>query len=112
MSEPVYFVVERVHGRLCPALIYDRLPRKGGPQVYSKRVDDQPHLAGRMLFDLFDEYNREGGKLSDAPRPIQCPTVFLSPRHDHPAVAEQEHREAQAITREAIGPSPIWPTKR
>lgn len=77
MSEPVYFVVERVNGRLCPALIYTRMPGKFSGKhaaenglFYSKRVDDQPHLAGRSLVNLFEIWKANSGKLPDAPRAI------------------------------------------
>jgi hypothetical protein len=75
MSEPVYFLVERVHGRNCSALVYDQLPRKyqindvakkrAARWVYDKRVDNQPHLAGRTRQELHDIWQALG-KLPDA----------------------------------------------
>jgi hypothetical protein len=57
MTEPVYFVVERWHGRMCSRLVFDqlpRLPKTDTRRVYAMRVDDQPHLAGRTRQELHD----------------------------------------------------------
>ena len=51
-----YFCVERRHGRLSSALYHESPPRPGkslpGRIVYVKRIDNQPHLAGRQRADL------------------------------------------------------------
>ena len=80
MTEPVYFLVEHVHGRECSSFVYDGLPRKyAGARddrkkrargwVYSQRIDDQPHLAGRTRQELHDLWLANGRKLPPASAP-------------------------------------------
>jgi hypothetical protein len=74
MPEPVYFVVERWGGSRTASLVTDRLPQKFQGRAakrnglhYSRRIDDQPHLASRSLADLVGIYELFGGELPDKP---------------------------------------------
>lgn len=74
MPEPVYFIVERWGGSRTASLVTDRLPQKflgrdAKPNGlhYSRRIDDQPHLANRSLAELRDIYELFGGELPDKP---------------------------------------------
>jgi hypothetical protein len=63
MSEPVWFVVEQWHGRTRSMLYFGWLPkvRKGlNRRIFEKRIDDQPHLAGRARQELHDIWETLG----------------------------------------------------
>lgn len=96
MAEPVFFVVEQFNGRLCPALYYERLPTRYTDRRahenglrYQLRIDDKPHLAGRMIFDLFEEWSDRKGSL---PAELKMAEVIENARLEGPAAPPLDGR--------------------